>query len=122
MISFLSEPYQKHIILHQKNYDFCLAMVWAHAKPPAGQQGVRGEGFEESSVPFPKALVLLGSLADGVDDGAIALPLAALGGPRCFSCWVQLIAELPLSCGGQCGLMASAVERRSRPLMWEAGC
>ena len=26
-------------------------------------------------VPFPKALVLLGSLADGVDDGAISLPL-----------------------------------------------
>ena len=76
MISFLSEPYQKHIILHQKNYDFCLAMVWAHAKPPAGQQGGRGEGFEESSVPFPKALVLLGSLADGVDDGAIALTLS----------------------------------------------
>ena len=32
-------------------------------------------------VPFPKALVLLGSLADGVDDGAISLPLAALGSP-----------------------------------------
>ena len=30
-----------------------------------------------SLVPFPKALVLLGSLADGVDDGAISLTLIA---------------------------------------------
>ena len=43
-------------------------------------------------VPFPKALVLLGSLADGVDDGAIALPLV----PRLSPLALQLLGAVDL--------------------------